>query len=1002
MNRCLKQVAVFFFLTFSSVALAQPTIEQIYSPPEMRVMDSASMAVVADAAGDERALEYRWTVVSAPSGTNPVLHFASGHTCVLELWWQSADAADQAVGQSVAVEIAVSYQGSDPALEPPTTGRVSILIRGVNHPPVPIIGGNLGRRDARIPTPAAVSLSSHSTDPDGDSPRVDWGLGATSGPGSYQMGDPAMYGTNGASSSLAITQRITGDIDQKVLIRLTDGLHVVEKTATVFLTPGEQSSSAPVLSLSQSTVTVEQGLTAKLEAQATDSDGDNLAFTWAFLQSGTTTSLTSVDSRVSDTSWVSSVSVPTTGILPGTYRIGVEAREVGTASQLSSGTKEITLVVETSTPANVRPTVRLRYDAGDGYKLLSSGQTVDTNSLNVALDAGQSTDDGGAEHLTYTWTVNGPGQLAKSSGTSNSLTISEGATSKVDVVVTARDAGYLTDSVTVGFQYSKPNEPPVARLRYNLGNGFSEPQSSGATVETVAHQIELDASPSTDDKGIENLQFSWSVSGQASLTAQNGETTTLSIAQSATSSVTVTLSARDASNAASTAEVIFRIVAPNEPPTASLRYDPDGDGLFAGPITDDQSIETESSSISLDASASTDDGGAQNLSYQWSAQGIDGVSVSPADESLAVLTIPAAQSGTVTVRLTVEDEKEQSDTITLTVRYTASVGDLQAQITKVPDQVEAGEDFGVEGAVEGGPELGDYRFVWSATDSAGQNVEVYSTGNRARVFAPTLSELGEETLAVSLTVYLDGVASEPAQAQVKVTNPTLYFAQLAVGNINADLGFQTCVVLVNNSEEVANGEITLINNEFGEDWSVLVNGSEQSAFSFEIPSDGAQKFVLTGENVELGWMTLTSNLPLTGHLFYQVLDRHSGRVVREAPILPTTGRGFRTALDAGVNDDIALALVNISEEALRYRLVILSESGELMTSDEFTLAPHEHVARFLRELFGGSQNASSQIPASFQGGTLAVEVVDGNGELAATIMKTDQDLPLSILPVATW
>ncbi len=1116
----------------------QPTIVGLFYRADVRIMGTVTLELAANGSG--RQLVYEWSLLNNPTGACRIAEPTSPRP-TLEVW-QNPQNPSQGLGQTVQVKVSVSFADAVEGVDAPAERTANILLSSINHPPVPIIDGRLGTEADPIRSGQVVQLNSFkSNDGDGGTNvRAEWGLGTRTG-GRFTPIGPALFGSEGAIFGFTVPD-MTGPMQLKAILALIDGLYTVQAEAVLHLAPADStggstgSNHAPTLTVAQSTVTVVRGGLAQMQATGVDADGNDLAFTWLFLQGGATSQLNSVSTfRSNSTAWLSTLSYPTATLTPGTYQFSVQASETG-PSPLRSPVRNVNLVVaepgggtglnqtqnvcsentapslvsvspdprltqillhggETSTveivvgdqsevasplggtqkgisgitwntasltalgvtasselgsttdpyqarsvltlnpgqsasgtatvsaevtdvagcsntfsfqisvqaaATNEAPQARLRYDKGLGYVAATNGATVETTSAQVQLDAGQSTDDGGTATLQYSWRIDGPGQLSKSTGATNTLTLANGSSSPAVVTLTVRDAGGLSSMVAISFRLTAQNDPPVARLRYNLGNGMSEPAETGATVQTTLRQIPLDAGASTDDGGAGNLQFTWSVDGPASLSEQSGSTTTLSIAESATTVVVVTLTARDASEAMSTTNVRFQVAPPNQAPVAALKLDPDGDGLFSGPFTEDQSIGATSRTILLDASDSTDDGGADSLTYQWEAQGIQGVSVSPADASQSTLTVPSGEGGTVVVSLTVRDAEGLSDSLSLNLQFAAASNTPEAQITGAPEQVEAGQDFGVEGSGSGGIGTGEYRFVWSASDSRGDDVEVYSTGNRARVFAPLLEGVTEESLTITLTVYLDGVPSEPATAQVRVTSPTLYFAQLAVGNINAELQFETSIVLVNNSDNVAHAEITLINNEFGESWSVLVNGTEQSAFAFDIPPDGAQQFRLTGEDVELGWMTVASNVPLTGHLFYQVVDRGSRRVVREAPILPSVGRGFRTAMDPGSNDNLALAVVNLGQEAIRFRLVIRSDSNDTMESNEFVLGPQEHMARFLSELFDGVQNSSSKIPASFQGGTLAIEVVDGNGDMAATIMKTDEGLPLSILPVATW
>ncbi len=514
-------------------------------------------------------------------------------------------------------------------------------------------------------------------------------------------------------------------------------------------------------------------------------------------------------------------------------------------------------------------------------------------------------------------------------------------------------------------------------------------------------QLELDAGASSDDGGVDGLQFSWAFAGKGSLTSSSGQTTTLNISEGNPDLVTVTLTVRDGGGLSSSTTVAFKLVAANEPPVAAVKFDTGGQGNYSGPFTEDQSVDVTSGTIELDASGSTDDGGADLLSYQWSVTGFDGAALSAESGVSTTLTVPAGATGSAVVVLTATDGAGAANQVQATFRFAAAVEKPEARITSAPTTVQAGEEMAIEGAASGGSGTGDYRYVWTATATGDKVVEIYSTESRARLFAPNLDSLEPETLTVTLTVFKDGVASDPASADITVTGPTLYFSQLAVGAINDQMEFQTSVVLVNNSDVTAHGRITLVNNEYSDSWGVRVNGEYRSDFPVDVGPAGSVKFVLSGDQVEIGWLSLESNVRLTGHLFYQVVEKGTGRALREVPILPTTARGFRTALDPGRNNNLALALVNVGDDEIRFRLAVRSNQGGSMESGEIALGPRQHLAQFLGEFFDGGQNGA-MIPASFAGGTLMIEITSGSGDLAATIMKTDEGLPLSILPVGTW
>ncbi|GAB4246809.1 MAG: hypothetical protein Kow00109_22900 [Acidobacteriota bacterium] len=188
------------------------------------------------------------------------------------------------------------------------------------------------------------------------------------------------------------------------------------------------------------------------------------------------------------------------------------------------------------------------------------------------------------------------------------------------------------------------------------------------------------------------------------------------------------------------------------------------------------------------------------------------------------------------------------------------------------------------------------------------------------------------------------------------------------------------------------------NNEQGEDWIVRLDGEEVQRPEITIGAGESREFVVSGDDLGVGWLKVRSNVPLVGHLFYRVRAQGSGAELLEVPILPVRGRQFRTALAPGRNDQLALALVNLATEPVTVHVEILENETEwrLTSRRGVELQPGEHVASFLSEFLGSEVT----IPSDFRGGTLTIRATaQGAANLAATVIKTRNGLPLAILPV---
>ncbi len=440
----------------------------------------------------------------------------------------------------------------------------------------------------------------------------------------------------------------------------------------------------------------------------------------------------------------------------------------------------------------------------------------------------------------------------------------------------------------------------------------------------------------------------------------------------------------------------------SQAPEARIRYDLDGGGTFLGPHAGEHAVSTDARVIVLDASASTGDGGMENLEFKWAKGFLDPGSLSTTAGPQTTLTLPSDAQGKVTVTLTATDANGKSGTASLAFQPTASAGGdskSPAAIVGAPASVQAGEQFSVRG--EGG-NGGTLRYEWSAVCEEGEPIQVFSGGPFAKIVAPDRNGSVEDgTVTVTLVLLEDGVAFEPVSVEVVVTRPTLHFAQAAVGRIDAVKRFETAIVLVNPTDDIAEGSIAFINNLQGDGWTVLVDGVPHSEMPFELLPGEAAEFVLTGMDVEIGWLKITSNVGVVGHLFYRVVDIGSGYVLSEAPILPVVGRGFRTALGRGSNGSVAVAMVNLGMDEVRFRVRAAESNGRVVETHDLLIGPGEHMARFLEEILDGVHYSNGRIPADFAGGTLSIDLVDGEGSFVATIIRTREGLPLSILPVAT-
>lgn len=987
-------VATLVWASHTLIPAATPVIQSISVPQSARVMDSATMSVNANAGGDPRALRYQWSIAKSATGKETIRE-SSQARAYLEIWWAAAG-SELGVGNTVRVRVQVSYADPLPD-DQPAVAEADIHLSSLNRPPVPRITGTLGSPTARVKSGQAVNLIDDTTDPDRDPVTPSWSLGKSMG-GSYRSG-VVLIGSHGFICSFTVPP-ITGWIDQPVILMVEEGLHKVTAQAIAYLEgvpdpPPPPPSSGISLSLQPSSQVVQPGATAPFKATTSGASGQATTFVWTF--EGNTVS-TPAPVQVNSSEWESTLNVATTGLQARDYQVGVRAFQDGAGGLTYSNALQGRLTVQQN---NQSPTARIRHDHDGNQQFdLAGSAFVKTSLRNVALHGRESTDDGGAANLSYQWTVvKGAGaQVSPAAGSDTVLSVADGFEGEVEVKLTVQDAGGLTSSATGKFVFEIPNDPPVPVMQLREGEGDWRVVAPETTVEVGSRSVELDASLTTDDGGPEQLNYAWSASVSSFLSSRSGPRITLSLPLSGT--VKVSLKATDAKGSAKSIWANFKFVPVNSAPVARVKFDDDGDGFFSGPFDDGHVAQSASRTVALSGEPSTDDGPAGDLSFAWAVSGLTGAELSSTNTRDTTLTVPQGGEGTATVTLTVTDQPGLASSVTVKFAFTAADSDqLSAQILAAPDAVEVGAEILVEGGVDGEFDPATGVCEWRAFDGKGNPLDVYSRGSRARLVAPDLD--GENPhVRIEFRVRQGQSVSEWAVAEVPLVGPKLYFSQLGVGRIpGTNLQFETVVVLVNGSDRAAQVQAVLANNSAGPNWRLRIDGEPRSDLAFEISPGGARKFLVSDSEVGFGWMMVSSNVKLAGYLFYRVMETGTGRVVREVPILPVQGRSFRTALDPGQNSDLALALVNVTDQPVRFRLVVNAHTGTSMETMEMELAPGEHTAKFLAEIFDGSQYSEGTIPQGFPGGTLQILTEGDSGRLVATIIRTEGGLPQTILPV---
>jgi hypothetical protein len=474
----------------------------------------------------------------------------------------------------------------------------------------------------------------------------------------------------------------------------------------------------------------------------------------------------------------------------------------------------------------------------------------------------------------------------------------------------------------------------------------------------------------------------------------------MEVTQSATGWASVWLTATDSHGMSSKSSLAI-FFEPIQPPEAKIQYDENGDGLFTGPFSDGHLVSIGPGTVVLDGSKSSDNDSDGELTFRWELSGMEGASLSKQDEVKTELTIPRNKSGTITINLTATDPHGASASTSIKFQVIENYEPPKITGLLTPETVESGEEFEVTVNYQKGSGDGEPLFYWSATASNGLTVQVFSSGNKARMIAPGMKEKDKESVITVKIEMTDGTSwAEPVTQDVRLVHSGLKFAQIGVGEFDANRRIETAVVLVNSSDVAATGELEFHGGEEGSNWSVVVDGNaNRNRQEFTIEPGEAHEYVLTGDGgFEIGWMSIQSNIKISGHVLHRVVSIPEGYLIDETPLLAAeSGRVFKTALGKGSNDEVGLAIVNVSEGPMMFK-VTATENGEgglVLSSRNRTLQPGEQADGFLTDFLRFS------LPDDFRGGTLGINVTGGKGKLIVLVVKqSEHGLPWTFLPIA--
>jgi outer membrane protein assembly factor BamB len=210
-------------------------------------------------------------------------------------------------------------------------------------------------------------------------------------------------------------------------------------------------------------------------------------------------------------------------------------------------------------------------------------------------------------------------------------------------------------------------------------------------------------------------------------------------------------------------------------------------------------------------------------------------------------------------------------------------------------------------------------------------------------------------------------------------------------------GASTLVTVVNLGDQEMTGTMQLFNSD-GDPLALWFEGAAEplSTVPVVVPAGGTGKFQTLGlsEEVTAGWARIWTNQPLRGTAVYQTSDGtdilfEAG--VADAPAVNEArlfvSRAFRNPASPF---STGVAIVNPGDEPVTVSLHFLRSVptfGNFLY--EVALAPGQHLARFLEELFPGEAEPGAE-------GTL---ILLADGPVAVTALRTQKGFQMSSYPV---